>query len=116
MASILIPGRLAQVMEELSNQRKLSDLARRLGEADASKFSHYKGGRGSFPEVALLVKICRELNISADWLLGLSDTRELRHDEVAEPIERYVSVELTEDRLRAVLREELERAAKRRPD
>ena len=33
---------------------------------------------GAYPSAGLLMKLCRYFDISADWLLGLSDRRERR--------------------------------------
>lgn len=45
------------------------ELGRRIGATQAS-VSHYVNGR-RLPGAATLYRICRELDISADWLLGL---------------------------------------------
>ena len=45
-----------------------------------STISHYVNGqRGK--KYASLVDICKALNVSADYLLGLSDEMEVQHDE-----------------------------------
>lgn len=41
------------------------------------QYSRYETGERE-PQLKHIKKICSEFNVSADWLLGLSDTREKR--------------------------------------
>lgn len=62
------PQRLAQ----LQGNRNVSEFARFLGIPQASVDRYLKGQRT--PTGEIIYQICKKANISADWLLGLSDS------------------------------------------
>lgn len=64
-------NRLHRRLKRALTARNISqrELGRRIGATQAS-VSHYVNGR-RLPGAATLYRICRELDISADWLLGL---------------------------------------------
>lgn len=51
----------------------LAELARRIHK-DRTTLSNYRLGRRE-PDMQTLACICRELGVSADWVLGISDER-----------------------------------------
>lgn len=65
------PNRLHRRLKRALAAKNISqrELGRRIGATQAS-VSHYVNGR-QLPGAATLFKICSELDVSADWLLGL---------------------------------------------
>lgn len=61
--------RLKLAMEQ--NGLNKSTLAKRLG-IDRQAVRNYLAGRNQ-PRLDILVDICKELNVSMDWLCGLED-------------------------------------------
>ena len=51
------------------NDKTQKELAERIGTTE-SNINNYEKGRNK-PTTDMLVKICLELDVSADWLLGL---------------------------------------------
>ena len=62
-----------QRLTQIRNTRKLTQkqLPKKLN-VDQTTISAYENGRG-LPNSDMLIKLCRELHISADYLIGLSD-------------------------------------------
>ena len=96
------PGaaRLRQVLAERGWGAQ-ARLARAIG-LDHALLTRIKQGKRA-PNVNVVAAICRELDISADWLLGLSD--EPRRLNTAEMIRR--SARQLEPQLEALLRQSL---------
>ena len=65
----MIPSRLAKALGDRNWTQK--DLAQATGMTKA-EVSRYARGQTAAREDTL-VKICRALNVSADWLIGLED-------------------------------------------
>ena len=61
----------SQRVKEARTTKKLTqkELAERIGTTE-SNINNYEKGRNK-PTTDMLVKICLELDVSADWLLGL---------------------------------------------
>ena len=61
----------SQRIKEARTAKKLTqkELAERIGTTE-SNINNYEKGRNK-PTTDMLVKICLELDVSADWLLGL---------------------------------------------
>ena len=61
----------SQSVKEARTTKKLTqkELAERIGTTE-SNINNYEKGRNK-PTTDMLVKICLELDVSADWLLGL---------------------------------------------
>lgn len=59
-------------LDEILKKRKMSgaELSKRLG-LSSSNYSYWK--KGNKPNADILEKIARELNITTDWLLGISE-------------------------------------------
>lgn len=67
-------------------QAKLAEIA---GVVTATISSYETGG--NYPSIEILIKLCRYFDVSADYLLGLKDTRE------------FNMTDLTDDQFQAVL-------------
>lgn len=65
------PNRLHRRLKRALTAKGISqrELGRRIGATQASVSHYVKGKR--LPGTVVLYKICRELDVSADWLLGL---------------------------------------------
>lgn len=59
--------RLQQALRLRNMNQK--DLAKRIGVNEVTMCRYVKGTRT--PNANVIIRICKELNISADWLLGL---------------------------------------------
>lgn len=63
--------RLRQLMQEKKvTCRKLGNVVK----TSYASISNYRSGRCE-PDIEMIVGICKYFNVSADWLLGLSDVR-----------------------------------------
>lgn len=51
------------------------ELAERIG-VTKGRVTHYETNKGH-PNTPVLLEICRVLNVSSDWLLGLTDRKEV---------------------------------------
>ncbi len=67
-------------------QAKLAEIA---GVVTATISSYETGG--NYPSVEILIKLCRYFDVSADYLLGLKDTR------------KFNMTDLTDDQFQSVL-------------
>ena len=67
-------GEKLKVMRELKHLSQ-EELGRRIG-LSGSVISAYEKSR-KYPSIETLIKICSELSVSADYLLGLSDDMRL---------------------------------------
>lgn len=80
MESIATKGKFAIKLKELREQVGFSQtqLANELGISRGS-ISHYENGERQ-PDVDVLVRLCKYFNVSADYLIGLSDVASLDTD------------------------------------
>ena len=80
MESIATKGKFAIKLKELREQVGFSQtqLANELGISRGS-ISHYENGERQ-PDVDVLVWLCKYFNVSADYLIGLSDVATLNTD------------------------------------
>ena len=108
--------RLAQLLEPTSSA--LANVARAAG---IEEFEVSLWGDGGDPTPDQVAAICRTLDVSADWLLGLTDTDEARgsasalSDDEATKLIDHVLWLVTEQLLKAVREnEEMSPAGKRR--
>jgi transcriptional regulator with XRE-family HTH domain len=60
-------------LKQLQNGRNTSEFARFLGVKQQTLDNYIKGRK---PSVEFIVTLCNKCGKSADWLLGLSETRE----------------------------------------
>ena len=62
---------IGENIRKIRKEKKLTqkELAERIGTTE-SNINNYEKGRNK-PTTDMLVKICLELDVSADWLLGL---------------------------------------------
>lgn len=67
----MFSNRLRSLRQE--RELKQSDIAKYLG-VSAQSYSSYENGRE--PNYEMLKKLCSFFNVSADWLLGLSEYRQ----------------------------------------
>lgn len=74
-------------LSRLIERRGVTKVAQALGAPEAT-ISRYKTG-ARWPSPGMLVRLCRELNVSADSLLGLPSMA----DSVAEPVATYGAAE-----------------------
>lgn len=60
-------------LKEARKAKKLTqkELATKLGLTDA-RITQYENGQG-YPSAEVLYKICIELNVSMDWIMGMPD-------------------------------------------
>ncbi|MDT2898357.1 helix-turn-helix domain-containing protein [Lactococcus lactis] len=79
-------------LRALRMEKKLTqnDLAARLGIVGASVFSYEKSKQ--YPSVEVLIQLCQIFDVSADYLLGLSDDK------------NFNTSTLTDEQLQIVLR------------
>lgn len=70
----LFKRRLVQALTESGRARK--DIAANCGFAPGA-FCNWLSGRNA-PSALLLATFCAEINISLDWLCGLTDVKDLR--------------------------------------
>lgn len=110
-----IAARLARRMEEL----KISNTA--LGEAigvDDSTVSRWRAGQRS-PHATHVHGICRQLGVSADWLIGLdegySQDSPAERLEVAEVLPQDEGEDRFRSDIRQIVREEIRRALEHHP-
>lgn len=65
--------RFAELMQEQDEEQK--EIAEKLHITPAN-ISNWKTGR-NVPSIETLYEICKLMNVSADWLLGLSDYKDI---------------------------------------
>lgn len=70
---------LGEKLKELRLERKMTQeqLASRLGLVKGSISAYEQGTK--YPSLEVLANLCRTLNVSADYLLGLSDDTKIRN-------------------------------------
>ena len=73
----------ADRVDRLLDDKDLDQLAQALNLKDTSAFSHYRTGKRA-PNLDRLAALCRALDITADYLLGLTD--EMRRISSGAPI------------------------------
>lgn len=76
----LLPERLAELRKE--NGWTLADLAEKL-EVTRQTCGNYESGSRR-PDADIIVQICKRLNVSADYLLGLSNTRKPEYADISQ--------------------------------
>lgn len=67
---------IGERMRELRGPSSLREMAEAIG-IKYNAWARYEAG-GSLPGAEIIEKICRIHAVSADWLLGLSDGREIK--------------------------------------
>lgn len=68
-----IGERLKKVLDEKGMMQK--ELAEKIGVNEMAISRYIHGGR--IVSVSILIEICKELNVSADYLLGLKEEKEI---------------------------------------
>ena len=94
---------LPQRLRELRGKRTQANMAEAIGVTQAS-YAQWETGR-RHEKLKAFARMCRALNVSADWLLGLDDQRKhLRLDsEITELRQRADELVGNADRLRRQL-------------
>lgn len=91
--------RLARVARDISQE----DLANAIG-IEQSQVTRYEGGKRD-PSPEVIVRIARELEVTADWLLGLVDDPQARLEEKdLSPAERQLLAAFRRGDLRDLMR------------
>lgn len=81
---------LGMKLKALRQERGITQkqLAEAMGLVTASISSYETGG--NYPSAEIIIKLCRFFNVSADYLLGLNDTREFNMTDLTD--EQYQTV------------------------
>lgn len=77
-------------LRALRQEKKITQkqLAEALGLVTASISSYETGG--NYPSAEIIIKLCRFFNVSADYLLGISDTRNFNMTDLTD--EQYQTI------------------------
>lgn len=71
-------------LKELRKARKITqeDLAKSIGLVKSSISAYEKGSK--YPSIEVIIKLCNYFSVSSDYLLGLSDTKEINNYDLTE--------------------------------
>ncbi len=103
-------GRLQELMKDGETQQQFGERVGINRNTIATYFKAKKDGKDRVPDTAIVLKVCRACNVSADWLLGLHQTDTKNADPDMQAVCKYTRLEeeavtalrmLTEDRGKA---------------